>query len=92
MSDQNNGRGPNGECLCDWCTKFYPLLKKIQPLITEEENTILDRYLSKMEMDGVDAVFWKEKFYGTWPGTTVEDLQHHIKKLEERIKQLQKEQ
>lgn len=92
MSDQNNGRGANGECLCDLCTKLSPLVEKIRPLITEEENKTLDYYLSQMEMDSTDAVFWKEKFYGTWPGTTVEDIQHHIKKLEERIKQIQKEQ
>ena len=47
--------------------------------------------INDLMVSETDAVYWKDKYYGTWPGDTMEDIQHHIERLQARIKELQNE-
>lgn len=53
----------------------------------QQKKCIIDLY-SELEHEHTDAVYWKEKYYGTWPSDTVEDVKNHIKILQKRIEEL----
>ena len=75
-------------CSCKWCQKFSPLCEKISSLLDENENKVFDEIIGKLMNAETDAVFWKEKYYGTWPSDGIEEIQHHIKRLTNRINEL----
>jgi hypothetical protein len=76
---------------CKWGMITSPLRNKIKNLLTDEQDKInFDNLLEDKEAAETDAVYWKEKYYGTWPSDTVQDIQVHIKILENRIQELQK--
>lgn len=79
------------KCTCKWCQKFSPLCEKISFLLDDEsEKKLFDEMIGDLMNAETDAVYWKEKYYGTWPSDTVQDIQVHIKILENRIQELQK--
>jgi len=78
-------------CSCDCCQKFSPLCEKISSLLDENENKVFDELIGKLMNAETDAVFWKEKFYGTWPSDGIEEIRYHIKRLTERIEELESE-
>lgn len=53
----------------------------------EQKDCILELY-SDLEHESTDAVYWKDKYYGTWPRDSVESIQNHIKLLQKRIEEL----
>ncbi len=78
------------KCTCEWCTVTSPLCKKIMSLLTDKKDKEgFDNIINNLMMAETDAVYWKEKFYGTWPSDTAEDISRHIKILENRIEELQ---
>ena len=82
----------NRKCTCKWCAITSPLSNKIRNLLTDEQDKInFDNLLDDLILAETDAVYWKDKYYGTWPSDTVEDIQHHIERLQARIKELQNE-
>jgi len=82
----------NQKCTCKSCTITLPLRVKIKNLLTDEQDKVnFDNLLSDLMVAETDAVYWKDKYYGTWPSDTVEDIQHHIERLQARIKELQNE-
>lgn len=77
-------------CSCDWCQKFSPLCEKISSLLdNEEERKIFHEMINKMMAAETDAVYWKDKYYGTWPSDGIEEIQNHIKRLTNRINELE---
>ena len=54
------------KCDCEWCTIYGPLFTKIEGLLTEEENEILNKHIGKFFQASEDAVYWKMKHEGTW--------------------------
>ena len=75
-------------CSCDWCQKFSPLCEKISSLLHEEENKIFNEIIGNLMNAETDAVYWKDKYYGTWPSDGIEEIQNHIKRLTNRINEL----
>lgn len=76
-------------CSCDWCQKFSPLCEKISSLLdNEEERKIFHEMINNMMIAETDAVYWKDKYYGTWPSDGIEEIQSHIKRLTNRINEL----
>lgn len=60
-------------------------------LDNEDEKKLFDKMISNMMHAETDAVFWKEKYYGTWPSDGIEEIQHHIDGLQKRIEQIKNE-
>jgi hypothetical protein len=58
-------------------------------LTDKKDKEGFDNIINNLMMAETDAVYWKEKFYGTWPSDTAEDISRHIKILENRIEELQ---
>lgn len=82
----------NQKCTCKWCSINSPLSDKIINLLTDEQDKInFNNLLSDLIVAETDVVYWKDKYYGTWPSDTVEDIQHHIEYLQARIKELHNE-
>ncbi len=83
----------NRKCTCDWCSIRSPLCEKIRFLLQDnkEEQKAFDDMINDLMVSETDAVYWKDKYYGTWPGDTMEDIQHRIERLQARIKELQNE-
>lgn len=77
-------------CLCEWCQKFSPLCQKILFLLDyEDDKKVFDEMISNLMMAETDAVYWKEKYYGTWPSDGIKEIQRHIDHLTNRIKELE---
>jgi hypothetical protein len=82
----------NQKCTCKWCTITSPLRVKIKNLLTDEQDKVnFDNLLSDLMIAETDVVYWKDKYYGTWPSDTVEVILRHIERLQARIKELQNE-
>lgn len=78
------------KCTCKWCQKFSPLCEKISFLLDDEdEKKLFDELIGNLMNAETDAVYWKEKYYGTWPSDGIEEIQRHIKRLTNRIKELE---
>lgn len=78
------------KCTCEWCQKFSPLCEKISFFLdNEDERKNFHEMINNMMAAETDAVYWKEKYYGIWPSDGVEEIQHHIKRLTNRIKELE---
>jgi len=79
------------DCSCEWCNIRSPLFKKIQFFLkdNEEEKTAFDNIINDLMIAETDAVYWKDKCYGTWPSDTAEDIQKHIERLQVRKQQLE---
>lgn len=78
-------------CKCKWCTKFSPLCTKISELLNEEDKETFDELIGLYITAEEDSVYWKDKFYGTWPSDTVESIQRHIERLQVRIQELEQQ-
>ena len=79
------------KCTCEWCVKTSPLINKINSLLTDEnEKNHFEKIINDLMHAETDAVYWRNKYYGTWLSDTVQDIQVHIKILENRIQELQK--
>jgi hypothetical protein len=78
-------------CSCEWCDIRSPLFKKIQIFLqdNEEEKTAFADIINDLMVAETDAVYWKDKYYGTWPSDTTEDIQNHIERLQARKQQLE---
>ena len=78
-------------CTCKWCAKYSPLCEKIAFLLQDnpEEKELFERILDDLALAETDAIFWKDKYYGTWPRDSAEDIQKHIEILQERKKELE---
>lgn len=76
-------------CNCEWCQHRNPLLSKINNFLNENEKKILDDMIGDLMTAETDAVYWKDKYYGTWPSDGIEDIQNHIIRLTNRIKELE---
>ena len=77
-------------CSCDWCSERSPLLSKINNFLNEKEKKILDNMIGDLMNAETDAVYWKDKYHGTWPSDTIQDIENHITRLKTRIKELEK--
>jgi hypothetical protein len=79
------------DCSCEWCDVRSPLFKKIQIFLqdNEEEKTAFDNIINDLMIAETDAVYWKDKYFGTWPSDTAEDIQNHIERLQVRKHQLE---
>lgn len=74
-----------------WSLAYMPLCNKIENLLTNDrEKANFNQLVSDLMNAETDAVYWRNKYYGTWPSDTVQDIQVHIKILENRIQELQK--
>jgi hypothetical protein len=60
-------------------------------LTDEQDKVNFDNLLSDLMIAETDVVYWKDKYYGTWPSDTVEVILRHIERLQARIKELQNE-
>lgn len=77
------------KCSCKWCTVTSPLCTKIQNLLTDpvDKNNFINM-MNDLIMAETDVVYWKDKYYGTWPSDTVRDIEQHITILQNRIQEL----
>ena len=75
-------------CNCEWCQHRSPLLSKINNFLNENEKKILDDMIGDLMTAETDAVYWKDKYYGTWPSDTIQHIENHILRLKERIKEM----
>lgn len=79
----------NHKCTCEWCVKTSPLINKINSLLTDEnEKNHFEKIINDLMHAETDAVYWKEKYYGTWPSDGVEEIQHHVDILQKRLEEL----
>ena len=78
-------------CTCKWCAKYSPLCEKIDFLLQDnkEEQRLFNNMMDDFMSAEFDAIFWKDKYYGTWPCDKSEDIQKHIEILQERKKELE---
>lgn len=82
----------NQKCTCKWCTITSPLSDKIKNLLTDEQDKInFDNLLGDLIVAETDAVYWKDKYYGTWPSDGIKEIEHHINILRMRIDELRSE-
>jgi hypothetical protein len=82
----------NTKCTCNWCQKFSPLCEKILFLLdNEDEKKLFDEMISNLMNAETNAVYWKEKYYGTWPSDGIDEILHHIDGLQKRIEQIKNE-
>lgn len=80
-------------CECKWCSTRSALVYKINNLLTEDSEKIhFDEVIGDLMHAETDAIYWKQKYYGTWPSDSVQDIQVHISILEKRITELKNEQ
>jgi len=79
------------DCSCEWCNIRSPLCEKISFLLQDnkEEQKAFDDIINDLMIAETDAVYWKDKYYGTWPSDTAEDIQNHIERLQARKQQLE---
>lgn len=76
-------------CTCEWCVKTSPLINKIKSLLTDDdEKSYFDKLMNDLIHAETDAVYWKDKFYGTWPSDSVQSIERHIQILQKRIEDL----
>lgn len=68
LSDEPLGRGPNGECLCNSCRHWSPLLKCVESQLDDEGKKLLSEYVNHMENDAFDADYDRARLNGEWPG------------------------
>ena len=79
----------NTNCACDWCKKYHPLCEKILFLLQyEDDKKIFKEMIDNLMAAETDAVYWKDKFYGTWPTDSCESIEKRISILTDRIRQL----
>lgn len=67
-SDEPSGRGPEGECLCNDCRHWGPLITHIRAQLDERGQELLNElvdYYGNVEMD-LDVA--NAKLDGSWPG------------------------
>lgn len=67
-SDEPSGRGPEGECLCDDCRHWSPLLAHLRAQLDERGRELLNEledYIGNVELD-LDVA--NAKLDGSWPG------------------------
>ena len=78
------------KCTCDWCSIRSPLCEKIRFLLQDnkEEQKAFDDMINDLMMSETDAVYWKDKFFGTWPSDGIKEIEHHINILQMRIDEL----
>lgn len=79
----------NHKCDCEWCVKTSPLINKICSLLTcDDDKNHFNKIINDLMHAETDAVYWKDKYYGTWPSDTPESIERHIKLLQKRIEKL----
>lgn len=61
-------RGPNGECLCNHCRHWSPLLTHIRYQLDEEGMALLSEYVSYSMQTMEDNDVELARFNGDWPG------------------------
>jgi hypothetical protein len=79
----------NKKCSCNWCGKITPLISKIKTLLNESENIVFNEMINSLMTAEIDAVYWKDKYYGTWPSDSIKNIQNHIERLKDRIEELE---
>lgn len=81
------------KCDCEWCKIYSPLCEKILFLLQDNEQEIASfkRMIDNLMAAETDAVYWKEKFFGTWPSDGIKEIEHHINILRMRIEELRSE-
>jgi len=79
------------QCECHDCKVMKPIFEKIRACLTNEENDEFSSLLDTAMMDATDAVYWKDKFHGTWPSDDEKSILRHIAILEKRVNELQTE-
>lgn len=68
LSEEPLGRGPNGECLCNWCRHWSPLLKHIESQLDDAGKALLNEYVSHIEQEVEDGDVDRARLNGEWPG------------------------
>ena len=76
-------------CSCKWCRERSPLISKIKSFLNEEDKLILNDMITDLIMAETDVIYWKDKYHGTWPSDSVKDIQNHIERLNDRIKEIE---
>lgn len=61
-------RGPHGECTCNWCRHWSPLIKHIEAQLDDAGKALLDEYVSYVEQRIEDGDTAQAKLDGSWPG------------------------
>jgi hypothetical protein len=62
------GRGPNGECLCNHCRHWHPLIEHLEAQLNEEGRKLLRELTDHWMDDEEDLDVAEAKLNGTWPG------------------------
>lgn len=67
LTHKPNGRGPNGECLCDHCRHWSPLIKHLEAQLNEEGRKLLTELTTDWLNASEDRDVAEAKLAGTWP-------------------------
>ena len=71
------------KCECYRCTVEYPMFKRIEEKLDKEENKFLDDYILKSMTADMDVWYYKEHLEGTYPTSTLEEIEaQNAKRIE----------
>ena len=68
LSETPLGRGPNGECFCNWCRHWNPLLDNIRLQLDDHGKELLAEYVNYTMFAMEDGDVNAAKLNGEWPG------------------------
>lgn len=74
-------RGPDGECMCNSCRHWSPLLSHVKAQLDERGRALLDEYMNYIEQSDEDGNVAQAKLEGNWPGW--EWMKEEVKKREQ---------
>ncbi len=68
LSETPRGRGPDGECLCNWCHHWSPLLDHVRAQLDDRGRALLEEYVEHIEQRVEDGDTDRARLIGSWPG------------------------
>lgn len=68
LSETPLGRGPAGECLCNWCRHWSPLLAHVSSELSPQRLALLNEYGQYVDNRLLDGNVAEAKFDGSWLG------------------------
>lgn len=68
LSETPLGRGPAGECLCNWCRHWSPLLRHVESELSPERSKLLSEYTEYVDHRILDGDVDSARLAGDWSG------------------------
>ncbi len=68
LAEGIQGRGPNGECLCNHCRHWSPLIAHLEAQLDENGRALLEELVNDWMCQSDDLGAANGKLEGNWPG------------------------